>query len=178
MNCAVGVRQEGDLAMARASMVSGELTAASAHRSKVHPTTTLPLQPLELLLLLLLMLVARAGPLSLFCNLGRPVRSSARCIPRSPCRPPCLVLSSSHTHTETHMHTLPFSFSFSRFCSLRLRQSTFVFSRYYSTDRLNVFTTREWRTHMSSVSLLACSHAGTGDVWKPGHACTRIPRDV
>ena len=57
MNCAVGVRQEGDLAMARASMVSEELTAASAHRSKVHPTTTLPLQPLVLLLLLLLLLL-------------------------------------------------------------------------------------------------------------------------
>lgn len=54
-------------------MVSGELTAASAHRSKVHLTTTSPLQPL-VLLLLLLMLVARARLLSLFLQ-SRPTRS-------------------------------------------------------------------------------------------------------
>lgn len=44
--------------------------------------------------------------------------------------------------------------SLSLFCSLRLRQSTFVFSRHYSTDRLNILTTRERRTHMSSASSL------------------------
>lgn len=55
--CAVGVRSSFKREISRwlEPMVSGELTAASAHRSKVHSTTS-PLQSLALLLSLLLIL--------------------------------------------------------------------------------------------------------------------------
>jgi len=83
----VGVRQEGDRARWLEPMVSAELTAASAHRSKVHPTTTTTVATkLLLLLLLLILLLHRYSYSATFPTLlpVRAIRAGSLCLfPRS-----------------------------------------------------------------------------------------------
>lgn len=159
-------------------MVSGELTAASAHRSKVHPTTNFTTTAASATSTSTTNASrAREIALPLSTSLGR-LRSFSPVYPSlSLSSSVYLSLSVPHRH-ETYSPL--FSLSLSISLSLLFASFAPIYLRFLSA-LLDRPTERPYHTRMAHPHELvsrprrSCSHAGTSDVWKPGHACTHIP---